>query len=129
MQQTADAVANVTKDQAVDADAETILVSGLSYFSYSAVETAGVLTVVDAAATIAAYGLSSCCSSVVALATTEVAADADVDATTVASKPNSLPKSFCLNGGSFSRYTQAPFIIPNIFSYIFSTLHFWRQYE
>lgn len=79
MQQTADAV---TKDQ-MDAvlDVETILVSGLSYFFYSAETTAGVLTVADADATIAASGSSSCCSSVAALETTEAAAVADATIT------------------------------------------------
>ena len=123
MQQTADA--NVTKDHAVDA--ETILVSGLSYFFYSAETTLGVPAAAVPAAMIAASGLSSCCSSAVALATAEVVADAD--ATTIASKSNLFSKSFCPNGRSFSRYTQTPFIISTILSYIFSTLHFWRQYE
>lgn len=78
MQQTADAVAETKDLMDADVDSETILVSGLSYFFYSAVATVGVLTVADVDATIAAFGLSSCCSSVAALATTEVDAVADV---------------------------------------------------
>jgi len=54
VQQTAVAVVNVTKDLDVDADLETTLVSGLSYFFYSVAETLGVLTVADADATICA---------------------------------------------------------------------------
>ena len=77
MQQTADADANVTKDQAADVDSETTLVSGSSYFLSSVVAIAGAEAVVDADATIAVSGLSSCCSSVAALATTEAAAVAD----------------------------------------------------
>ena len=76
MQQTVDA--NVTKDQAVDADLETTLVSGLSYFSYAVATTAGAQAVADVdATTTIAYGLSSCYSSVAALETTEVVAVAD----------------------------------------------------
>ena len=57
---------------------ETILVSGSSYFFSAVAVTLGVLTVVDAdVAMTAAYGLSSCYSSVVALATTEAVADVD----------------------------------------------------
>jgi len=58
VQQTAVAVVNVTKDLDVDADLETTLVSGLSYSSYSVAETALVLAVADADATIAVSGLS-----------------------------------------------------------------------
>ena len=65
----------------MDADLETILVSGSSYFFSAVAVTLGVLTVVDVEMT-AAYGLSSCYSAVVALEATE--ADADVDATTTA---------------------------------------------
>ncbi len=60
----------------------TTLVSGLSYFFSAVVETLGVLTVADAdVAMTAAYGLSSCYSSVVDLETTEVAMVVDVAAT------------------------------------------------
>lgn len=81
MQQTVDVL---TKDQTA-VDAATILVSGLSYFSYAAVATHGDLAVADADATTttAACGLSSCYSSVAVLETTE--ADADADVTTIAS--------------------------------------------
>ena len=72
MQQTADAL---TKDQ-TDVDAETILVSGLSYFFYAVAVILGVLAVADVAMT-AACGSSSCYSSVVVLATQEAAAVAD----------------------------------------------------
>ena len=54
MQQTADAVVETKDLTDVDADLETTLVSGLSYFFYSAVETALVLAVADADATICA---------------------------------------------------------------------------
>ena len=86
MQQTADVDANVTKDQDVDVDSETTLVSGLSYFSYSVVAIAGVQAVADAVAdaTIAVSGLSSCSSSVADSAETAVVltvADVDVAAT------------------------------------------------
>ena len=64
----------------MDADLATTLVSGLSYFFSAVAVTLGVLTAADVAMT-AAYGLSSCYSSVVDLETTEVAMDADVDAT------------------------------------------------
>lgn len=79
MQQTV-AVAAETKDLTdVDADLETTLVSGLSYFFYAVVVTVLVPAAVDVAMTVA-FGLSSCCSAVVALAVPE----ADVDATTTA---------------------------------------------
>lgn len=80
MQQTADVDANATKDQ-MDVDSETTLVSGLSYFFYSAVVIAAVQDVADA--TIAACGLSSSYSAVVALEV--LAADADA-MTTAATK-------------------------------------------
>lgn len=61
---------------------ETTLVSGLSYFFSAVAVTLGVLTVADAdVAMTAAYGLSSCYSSVADLETTEVAMVADVAAT------------------------------------------------
>ena len=83
MQQTADAVVE-TKDQTdVESDLETTLVSGSSYSFFAVAEIAGALAVVAVAMT-AAYGSSSCCSSAVASATTEVAADAD--ATTTATR-------------------------------------------
>ena len=68
-----------------DADSETILVSGLSYFFYAVVADA-VLTAADSVVAMTAVcGSSSYCSAVAALAeTTEVAADAD--ATTVATR-------------------------------------------
>jgi hypothetical protein len=87
VQQTVDAVANVTKDQDVvvvlDLASETTLVSGLSYFFCSAAETAGAETVVDADATIAVSGSSSYSSSVAdsVLAEAEMVADAVADAT------------------------------------------------
>lgn len=88
MQQTVDAVANVTKDQDVvvvlDLASETTLVSGLSYFFCSAAATAGAETVVDADATIAVSGSSSYSSSVADSAETTMAltvADVDVAAT------------------------------------------------
>lgn len=87
MQQTVDAVANVTKDQDVvvvlDLASETTLVSGLSYFFCSAAATAGAETVVDADATIAVSGSSSYSSSVAdsVLAEAEMVADAVADAT------------------------------------------------
>ena len=60
----------------------TTLVSGLSYFFSAVAVTLGVLTVADAdVAMTAAYGLSSCYSSVADLATTEVVTVADVAAT------------------------------------------------
>lgn len=74
-----------TKDlMDVDADLETILVSGSSYSSYAVAETALAVTVADVAVAMTACGSSSCCSSVVASATLEAAAD--VDATTTATK-------------------------------------------
>lgn len=61
---------------------ETILVSGLSYFFSAVAVTLGVQTVADAdVAMTAAYGLSSCYSSVADLETTEVVMVADVAAT------------------------------------------------
>ena len=86
MQQTADAVANVTKDQAVDAVLETTLVSGSSYFFFAVAETAGVLTVAVAVAVMTACGSSSCYSSVAALVETEAVMVAVADATTAATK-------------------------------------------
>lgn len=66
-------------------DSETTLVSGLSYFFYSAVEIAGAETVADADATIAVSGLSSCSSAVadsaamaVVLTVVDVVADATI---------------------------------------------------
>ena len=86
MQQTVDAVVNVTKDQdaVVDSDLATTLVSGSSYFFCSAAAIAGAETVVDADATIAVSGLSSYSSSVADSAETAVAltvADVVADAT------------------------------------------------
>lgn len=81
MQQTADVDA---KEQImVDADLETILVSGSSYFFYSVAD--AVLTVADVAMT-AACGLSSYCSAVAVSEATEV--EMDADATTVATRIN-----------------------------------------
>ena len=77
MQQTVDA--NVTKDQTMDA--ATTLVSGLSYFFYAVAEILGDVADADVTTTTAAYGSSSCYSSVVASATTEVVADVDVTTT------------------------------------------------
>ena len=69
MQQTVDVVV-LTKDQMdadavadLDSDLETILVSGLSYFSYAVAETVAVLIAADAE--MIAYGLSSYYSSAV----------------------------------------------------------------
>ena len=87
MQQTVDAVVNVTKDQDVvvvlDLDSETTLVSGLSYFFCSAAAIAGAETVVDADATIAVSGLLSYSSAVAdsVLAEAEMVVDAVADAT------------------------------------------------
>ena len=94
MQQTA--VANVTKDLTdVDVVSVTILVSGSSYSFYAVAITAGVQDVADVAvAMTAAYGSSSYCSSVAALATTEVVVD--VDATITASKPYLILKASAL---------------------------------
>ena len=70
MQQTADAVANVTKDLTdVDADLVTTLVSGLSYF-LSSVAVAVVTAEAASVVTTAVSGLSSCYSSAVAGETT-----------------------------------------------------------
>ena len=61
---------------------ETTLVSGSSYFFSAVAVTLGVQTVADAdVAMTAAYGSSSCYSSVADLETTEVAMVADVAAT------------------------------------------------
>ena len=87
MQQTVDAVANVTKDQDVvvvlDSDLVTTLVSGSSYFFCSAAAIAGAETVVDADATIAVSGLLSYSSAVAdsVLAEAEMVVDAVADAT------------------------------------------------
>lgn len=89
MQQTVDAVVNVTKDQDVvvvlDLDSETTLVSGLSYFFCSAAAIAGAETVVDADATIAVSGSLSYSSAVadsvetaVVLTVADVVADATI---------------------------------------------------
>ena len=77
MQQTVDADVT-TKDQA-DVDLETILVFGLSYFFCAVAEM--VLADVAVVEMTAAYGSSSCYSSVADLETTEVAMVADVAAT------------------------------------------------
>ena len=88
MQQTVDAVVNVTKDQdadvVLDSDLVTTLVFGSSYFFCSAAAIAGAETVVDADATIAVSGSSSYSSSVADSAETAVAltvADVVADAT------------------------------------------------
>ena len=88
MQQTVDAVVNVTKDLdavvVLDSDLVTTLVSGSSYFFCSAAAIAGAETVADADATIAVSGLSSYSSSVADSAETAVAltvADVVADAT------------------------------------------------
>ena len=88
MQQTVDAVVNVTKDQdavvVLDSDLVTTLVSGSSYFFCSAVAIAGAETVVDADATIAVSGSSSYSSAVadsVGMAVVETVADVVADAT------------------------------------------------
>ena len=81
MQQTADAVAETKDLTIVDADLETTLVSGLSYFSYAVAVTVSVLTVAAVVMT-AAYGSSSCCSAVAVLVTTEAVADATTTAAT-----------------------------------------------
>lgn len=64
----------------MDADLETTLVSGSSYFFSAVAVTLGVQTVVDVAMT-AAYGLSSCCSAVADSVATEAEITADVAAT------------------------------------------------
>lgn len=86
MQQTVDAVVNVTKDQdadvVLDSDSVTTLVSGSSYFFSAVAVTLGVQTVADAdVAMTAAYGSSSCYSSVADLEATEAETTADVAAT------------------------------------------------
>ena len=89
MQQTVDAVVNVTKDQdadvVLDSDLVTTLVFGSSYFFCSAAAIAGAETVADADATIAVSGLSSCSSAVadsaamaVVLTVVDVVADATI---------------------------------------------------
>lgn len=87
MQQTVD-VDVETKDQMVaetDADLATILVSGLSYFSYAVAVTLLVQDAADVDAVMtAAYGSSSYCSSVAVLETITIAVVAV--ATTVATK-------------------------------------------
>lgn len=65
MQQTADAVANVTKDQTV-VDSEIILVSGLSYFFSSVVVTDAVLHTADSDVAMIAVSGSSYYSSAAA---------------------------------------------------------------
>ena len=84
MQQTVDAVVNVTKDQDAVVDLETTLVSGSSYFFCSVAAIAGAETVADADATIAVSGLSSYSSSAADSVETAVVltvADVDVAAT------------------------------------------------
>lgn len=82
MQQTVDAVANVTKDQdavvVLDLVLVTTLVSGLSYFFCSAAAMAVAEAVADVDATIAVSGLSSYSSSVAdsVLAEAEMVVDA-----------------------------------------------------
>ena len=89
MQQTVDAVVNVTKDQdadvVLDSDSVTTLVSGSSYFFCSAAAIAGAETVVDAVVMIAESGLSSYSSAVadsaamaVVLTVVDVVADATI---------------------------------------------------
>lgn len=68
MQQTAVAVANVTKDL-TDADLATTLVSGLSYF-LSSVAVAVATTEVASVVTTAVFGLFSCYSSAADVETT-----------------------------------------------------------
>ena len=69
-----------------DADSETILVSGLSYFFYAVVADA-VLTAADSVVAMTAVcGSSSNCSAVADLVETEAATTADVAATTPATK-------------------------------------------
>ena len=80
MQQTVDAVVNVTKDQDVvvvlDLVSVTTLVSGSSYFFSAVAVTLGVQTVADAdVAMTAAYGSSSYYSAVAASAATKAAAE------------------------------------------------------
>ncbi len=88
MQQTVDAVANVTKDLTdVDAVLETILVSGLSYFLSSV----AVLEITEAVAdaTTAVSGLSSCYSAAAdgeTITEAATAITADVAATICAAK-------------------------------------------
>jgi len=87
VQQTVDAVVNVTKDLdavvVLDSDLVTTLVSGSSYFFCSAAAIAVAEIVVDAVATIAVSGLSSYSSAVadLVLAEAEMVADAVADAT------------------------------------------------
>ena len=87
MQQTVDVDAQTKDLTDVDADLETLLVSGSSYSSYAVVETDLAVTEADAADATTAYGLSSYCSSVADLVVTEAETAADGDATiTAASK-------------------------------------------
>lgn len=80
-----------TKDLTdVDADLETILVSGLSYSSYAVVVTALAVTEADVADATTACGLSSYCSSVADLVVTEV--ETAADATTTAATKRYLPQ-------------------------------------
>ena len=87
MQQTVDAVVNVTKDQdadvVLDSDLVTTLVFGSSYFFCSAAAIAGAETVVDADATTAVSGSLSYSSAVAdsVLAEAEMVVDVVADAT------------------------------------------------
>ena len=91
MQQTVDAVAETKDQMIVDVDSEIILVSGSSYFFYVVADVVLIAVDSDVAMT-AAYGLSSCYSAVVASEATEVAMVAVADATTVATRIDTVLK-------------------------------------
>ena len=104
MQQTVDVVV-LTKDQTdadvdLDLDLATILVSGLSCFSYAVEEMAADLIAVDVEMT--AYGLSSCYSSAVDVEVLEV--DVVAVATIAATKMRFPQQSFCPSGRSFTYF-------------------------
>jgi hypothetical protein len=120
----------------VDADLETTLVSGSSYFFSAVAVTLGVQTVADAdVAMTAAYGSSSCYSSVADLEATEAEIAVVEDATTCAANcrvkswgyprltKKSLPpvaEAFCVIVYMIVEY----YIFRKSDSYIFTTLVF-----
>ena len=85
MQQTVDVIAKETEDLL----AETILVSGLSYYFYAVADAAMVVDLVAVAVTIAVSGLSSFCSAV-ADGETDAVMDAVTHSTTTAAVNTSL---------------------------------------
>lgn len=94
-----DVVVDVTKDLLADVtmDAETILVSGLFYFSYSAVTEVALAEV--AVTMIAAYGLLFFYSAVAVMdldgTTMDVEITVDVAATTIAAKTQCVTGNSC----------------------------------